>query len=79
MAKPTKVLMISRAQFERRLKNFGFTDTGVVSPTGKSKLWRRVDGLPLSISVHASYPEYMLFKIMKEGGFPNLPLYDSNA
>ena len=72
-------LMITRAQFERRLKNYGFTDTGVLASDGKSKMWRRTDGTPLAISIHSSYPEYMLYKIMREGGYPYLPLYDSNV
>lgn len=71
--------MPTRSEFERQLSDIKFKATGKFSDDGLTQLWRKPDGELVAISVHDSYPDYILDKILEECGLYWSPLYDSNA
>lgn len=72
-------MMLSQQEFEKKLTDMGFKDTGRLTKAGRAKLWHKPDGEIVVISVYPQCPVYMIDKILEECGLYYLPLYTGGA
>lgn len=70
--------MLTRAEFEARLKASGVVPTARYSADGRTRMWHKPDGVAVTIPVYDHYPEYILDKFLEHFRIAYLPLYNSN-
>lgn len=71
------VAMLSSSEFWSALADCGYEVTDDFTADGRSRFCRKPDGERCVISVHDSYPKYILDKILDDHHVGVIPLYNN--
>jgi hypothetical protein len=77
MEPPAEPRMLSADEFWDALRKYGMETTDSYTADGRSRFCKRKDGQICVVSVHDSYPEYIVDRVLIDNGFMDIPLYDN--